>query len=187
MNETKFYIHFTKLNDETDDWISGNVTICHIPSEVMNELVKLEIIQCFMEICNGAIISRETYSVGYLNASNKFICLYLNNQLVKDMLIFILRDKLLLLLNENISFDLKFKTSSIIKSFIHFIEVTKKYNVVLFDWSIYKNAYMKYGYEPWKIEEVMNQSYEELDNNILRSSLDDIFNNVEGENNDENN
>lgn len=186
MNETKFCIHFTKLNNETDDWISGELTTCYIPSEVMNELAKLEIIQCFMEICNGAIISHETYSVGYANTSNKFICLYLNNQLVRDMLIFILRDKLLLLLNENISFDLKFKTSSIIKSFIHFIEDTKKYNVVLFDWSIYKNAYMKYGYEPWKIEEVMNQSYEELDNNILKSSLDDIFNNVEGENNNEN-
>lgn len=186
MNETKFCIYFTKLNNETDDWISGNVTTCHIPSEVMNELVKLEIVKCFMEICNGAIISHETYSVGYVNFSNKFICLYLNNQLIKDMLIFILRDKLLLLLNENISFDLKFKTSSIIKSFIHFIEDAKKYNAVLFDWSIYKNAYMKYAYEPWKIAEAMNQSYEELDNNILKSSLDDIFNNVEGENNNEN-
>lgn len=186
MNETKFCIYFTKLNNETDDWISVELTTCYISSELMNELVKLEIIQCFMEISNGAIISHETYSVGYVNISNKFICLYLNNQLIKDMLIFILRDKLLLLLNENISFDLKFKTSSIIKSFIHFIEDTKKYNVVLFDWSIYKNAYMKYAYEPWKIAEAMNQSYEELDNNILKSSLDDIFNNVEGENNNEN-
>ena len=57
MNEIEFYIHFTKLNDETDNWISGDVITCHIPSEVMNELVKLEIIQCFIDICNGAIIS----------------------------------------------------------------------------------------------------------------------------------
>ena len=76
MNETKFCIYFTKLNNETDDWISVELTTCYISSELMNELVKLEIIQCFMEICNGAIISNETYSVGYASSSNKFICLY---------------------------------------------------------------------------------------------------------------